>query len=402
MGESLPPNSNNQNQQQIFSIENSTNRELGKQLRQEIDQLTKQFIELDDHENKILLSKKSIILELADKFERLQEIGEYPFPVHSICDGVLKHLKRNGYNIGKTYVYTIIKENAPQYINSDLDYRNSSYQIIQSKPIDIKTYQDIVSQSSDTLLNTKFDLLEDDQIRDLIEKHYSYIDRLQEYADQRNILLSTYQEQQQEEGSPHYDSKELDPFKDQITTDKPDPNEIPSTLAEATIQLGDTIEECGKMFKATGKMMMDYPPAPQDQELEINAVKRVYDWKEFWRGLILALKSGTDRKYRRSITQWMKIADDEESWGKHAASSKNPYLAKFRDPKTGEWKEEIRKLTREQIGDKAIRIREFQGFMKKVMPACLDFIRWSEIYMFPYASGLSTKLHEKLSDRSLR
>src|SRR5688572_13294214 len=107
--------------EQIFSIENSSNKELGSQLRSEIDQLAKHFMELDDQENKILISKKAIILEIADKFERLHEIGEYPFPITSICSDVYTHLQRKGYSVNRDYVYTVIKDNAPQYINGSYD-----------------------------------------------------------------------------------------------------------------------------------------------------------------------------------------------------------------------------------------------------------------------------------------
>jgi hypothetical protein len=148
--------------------------------------------------------------------------------------------------------------------------------------------------------------------------------------------------------------------------------------------------------------MEKYPPEESDRVMEVEAVKEVREWKQFWLLLTQGLKGGTDRKYRRSIVQWVKIAQDENDWGKHAASSKNPYTARFIDPQTGELKEEIRKLTREQIGDVSPKVREFALLFKKAVPACFKFLGWSEIYLHPWTNGLSTKLSDKLSDRSLR
>jgi hypothetical protein len=149
-------------------------------------------------------------------------------------------------------------------------------------------------------------------------------------------------------------------------------------------------------------MMMKYPPDENDTHMEIEAVREIREWKQFWKLLTQGLKGGTDRKYRRSIVQWVKIAQDENDWGKHAASSKNPYQARFIDPETGEMKEEIRKLTREQIGDVSPKVREFALLFKRAVPACFKFITWSEYYLHPWTNGLSTKLSDKLSDRSLR
>jgi hypothetical protein len=150
-------------------------------------------------------------------------------------------------------------------------------------------------------------------------------------------------------------------------------------------------------------MMLNYPPDPEDQELEMKGAQMIREWASWFRDVLaVCFKSGTDRKYRRSIFEWVKIADDENDWGKHAASSKNPYLAKFQDPKTGEWKEEIRKLTREQIGDKSPKVREFTRTFAKLVPAGIGLIRWSEKNLNPFTNGESIKLGPKLSDRSLR
>jgi hypothetical protein len=194
----------------------------------------------------------------------------------------------------------------------------------------------------------------------------------------------------------------LDPFKDPIFTDTPQTRQTPSTLAMETIDLGKAIQDCGRTIESTGKMMEKYPPEESDKVMEVEAVKEVREWKTFWLLLTQGLKGGTDRKYRRSIVQWVKIAQDENDWGKHAASSKNPYTARFVDPQTGELKEEIRKLTREQIGDVSPKVREFALLFKKAVPACFKFLGWSEIYLHPWTNGLSTKLSDKLSDRSLR
>jgi len=375
----------------IFALENSVNPELGQQIRNEIEHLANEFIQLDDQEKKILRSKKTIILEIADKFERLREIGEYPFPINYICSSIYHYLQRKGFDISSQYIREVCRDNAPQYLND-------SYQNRNTLAIDIKLQQDEILKALQTLKSAKLSILKTEQIQDIIPSLYETIDSYENYANKNNITPAPFQQAQQ----ANYDAEELDPYRDQITTDKPDPRSKPSNLVEATRLLGESIVQCGNTIINTAKMMSMYPPEETDTELEKKAVIRVYEWGTFWETLADALKNGTDRKYRRSVIQWTQIADDEDSWGKHAASSKNPYVSKFKDPKTGEWKQEVRKLTREQIGDVAPKAREFASLFRKVIPACLDFVRWSEVCMFPYASGLSTKLHDKLQDRSLR
>jgi hypothetical protein len=379
----------NSAQIQIFNTESSRDPKLGTQLRSRLENLANEFIELDDKEKIIKRDKKSLILEIADVFESLHEIGEYPLPISMIGSTMYTYLQRKGFNISDQYVRKVLHENAPHFLND-------SYQNSNSSAIDIKIYQQEITEATERIANVKFSMLKREQIQNLVSKLEQSLQDTTDYAGEHNILID------RDEGVPHFDLEDTDPFKDQIFTDKPDPRGTPSNLAEATVLLGESIIDCGRTIKANGEMMRDYPPDEDDKELEINAVGRVNEWKQFWYLLSQALKAGTDRKYRRSIVQWMQIADTEADYGKHAASSKHPYMARFRDPKTGEWRQEIRKLTREQIGDKALRIREFTGFFKKTMPAFLDWVRWSEIYMFPYAAGLSTKLHDKLSDRSLR
>ena len=374
---------------QIFTTESSKDPALGTQLRNKIEELTNEFIDLDDKEKIIKRDKKSLILEIADLFERLHEIGEFPLPIDEIGGRIYIYLQRKGFDVTDRYIRKVLSENAPHFLHDSYQDRNSS-------SIDIKIYQQEVLDAIDKVKNIKFSLMKKEQIMDIHSHLYEGLDSVLSYSNTHGILLDRNEE------VPHYDYEDTDPFKDSILTDTPDPTGIPSNLAEATIQLGDSIITCGRTIRANGEMMQSYPPDKGDIELEVNAVKRVSEWRDFWNVLSQSLKSGTDRKYRRSIVQWVQIAEAENDYGKHAACSKNPYLAKFRDPKTGEWKTEIRKLTREQCGDVAPKVREFAKLFRKTVPACLDFIKWSEDYLHPYTNGLSVKLGPKLSDRSLR
>jgi len=386
----------NNNNNNIFTPSNSDNKELGHSIRQEIEILATEFIRLDDQERAIKRDKKSLILEIADKFERLHEINEFPYPIHRIGSYLYRYLQRKGFDISEVYIWKVLKDNAPQYLNH-------SYQEINSKDIDINIYRKQVLDAAKLLKDAQLDLLSRDDIQELIQTEYEGIDQHEAFADANNII-PVPSGQQSGEHIPSYDVEDLDPFKDAIYTDVPSQENRtkPSDLGLETIELGRCIQDCGKTIESTGHMMMKYPPEENDKELEVNAVKRVREWKEFWILLTQGLKGGTDRKYRRSILQWYKIADDEKSWGKHASSSKNPYIAKFIDPETGEWKEEVRKLTREQIGDVSPKVREFGLLFKKAVPACYDFLIWSHEYLHPYTNGLSKKLSAKLSDRSLR
>lgn len=377
----------------IFTPENSSNIGLGIQIRQQIESLANMFIGLDDQEKTIKINKKSLVLEMADSFERLHSIGEYPFPINNICNSIYRYLYRKGFDISDRYIQKILKENAPQYLNY-------SYQRANSSAIDIKLSQEETLEALRILKDTNLDALRVEQIQDLIPSLYEIIDDCEDYA-QRNNITPAPSGRGKETTTPQYDSEDNDPYKEHIPCDKPDQRTTPSNLVDATFRLGESILKCGNTIINIAKMMKEYPPNAEDLEMEVNAVKRVNEWRSFWDVLALALKNGTDRKYRRSVIQWTQIADDEKDWGKHAASSKNPYIARFKD-KDGNWKEEVRKLTREQIGDVAPKAREFALLFKKVLPACLDFIHCSEIYLFPYAAGLSTKLHDKLQDRSMR
>jgi hypothetical protein len=377
----------------IFTPSNSDNKELGNGIRHEIEILATQFIELDDRERAIKRDKKSLILEMADKFERLHEINEFPYPIHKIGSYLYRYLQRKGFSVSDEYIRVVLKENAPQYINSSCQDSNSG-------DIDIKIYRKQILDAAKLLRDANLELLTRDDVQELITIQYECIDTHESYADANNITpIPTTQQTQQ---VPHYDVQDLDPFKDPIFTDTPTQRQTPSTLAAETIDLGRVIQDCGRTIESTGKMMEKYPPEESDRQMEIEAVKEVREWKTFWQLLTQGLKGGTDRKYRRSIVQWVKIAQDENDWGKHAASSKNPYQARFIDPQTGELKEEIRKLTREQIGDVSPKVREFALLFKKAIPACFKFITWSEYYLHPWTNGLSTKLSDKLSDRSLR
>lgn len=372
----------------IFATENSTNKQLGQQIRHEIESLAQQFIQIDDQEKTLKRSKKSLILEIADKFEHLHQIGEYPFPINNICSSIYRYLQRKGFDTSDRYIQLVLRANAPQYVNS-------SYQKANSSDIDIKFEQEEIMEAVRTLKHANLDILTREQKQELVPELFETAYTYEDHCRTQNITPAPHSQAQE----AHYDSDEADPYRDQITTDMPP--RIPTNLAEATRILAEYIINCGHTIMKTAEMMENYPPEKADIEMEKQAVLRIYEWATFWDLLAQGLKNGTDRKYRRSVVQWTQIADDEESWGKHAASSKNPYTAKFKD-KDGNWKEETRKLTREQIGDVAPKAREFAKLFKRSVPACLDMVRWAEIYMFPYASGLSVKLHAKLQDRSLR
>jgi hypothetical protein len=383
-------------EQELFCVEKSTNKELGKQIRNEIETLANKFMELDDAEERILRSKKSIILEIADKFETLKEIGEYELPIHTIASSVLRYLQIKGYSVTKIHVYNVIRDNAPQYIS--ISAEGNSYQDVNSLQLDINLERSKITDAVQTLKNANWKILKRDQVQDSHDSIFEIVDTLDDFVRENEISTT-----RGDEGIPHYDSQELDPFKDPVITDKSSQEPRESNLSSATFELADAIDHLAKIVRANAKMMMSYPPDPEDQELEMKGAQRIREWASWFRDVLaVCFKSGTDRKYRRSIFEWVKIADDENDWGKHAASSKNPYLAKFQDPKTGEWKQEIRKLTREQIGDKSPKVREFTRTFAKLIPAGIDIIRWSEKNLNPFTNGESIKLGPKLSDRSLR
>lgn len=395
--------SGNYNQIQIFQVESSKDPQQGKKLRNEIEFLANQFIDLDHDETRILRDKKKIILEMADKFEQLHEIGEYIFPITQICSDIYKYLSKKGYSISKTYVYEVIKDFAPQYSNNHQQNENSNsdddddvYQKVNSGQIDIQIIRKKVEEASEFLYKLNPNLLSRHQIQDIIPKHDEFVANIIDFAKRHDILIVNSGE---ESSTPNYDSSEADPFKDPVITDKPGAR--PSNLSDASFRLAKAFYLLSKTIEANAKMMVDYPPDPNDVELEIKGVNDINEMADFIEQLDISIKGGTDRKYRRSILQWAAITDDEETWGKHAASSKNPYIARFKD-KDGNWKQEVRKLTREQIGDKAPKVREFTKTFKSYLPAFYKFMKWSEICLHPFTNGESVKLSGKLSDRSLR
>jgi len=390
-------------EQEIFSVENSTNKELGKQIRNDIENLASKFIDLDDEEKKILRTKKSLILEIADKFERLHEIGEFPLPIYRIGGQVLRYLQIKGYNINEDYVGEVLKSNQPQYLNISASENNNdinnSYQDMGNPDIDIKNYQRKVMEAVQVLKTVNWKMMKRDQIQDIHSSSFEIVDSVEDFVSDNNISTT----RQSDEYIPSFDSQELDPFKDPVITDRPFEEPRVSNLSSATHELANALEYLQKIVKANAKMMEAYPPDPADHELEVKGSQMILGWASWFKEVLaVCFKSGTDRKYRRSIFEWVKIAQDENDWGKHAASSKNPYIAKFVDPKTGQWKEEIRKLTREQIGDKSPKVKEFTNKFYKLIPEGISIIRWSEKYLNPFTNGESVKLGPKLSDRSLR
>ena len=390
--------SGNSAQIQIFNLESSKDPQQGQQLRNEIENLATKFIELDDKETHILREKKMIILEIADKFEQLKEINEYIFPITSICSDIYKYLSRKGYDISRRYVYEVIKDFAPQYSNHTTNsVVADSYQSVHSSQIDIKIEQKQADDSTNFLHKLNPKVLSRHQIQELIPKLDDVVSNLVDYAKEHDILLLS--EEQANGTTPNYDADEADPFRDPVITDQPDPR--PSTISAATYRLAESYTTLGKTVKANADMMVQYPPDTNDIEVEIKGANDINDLADFNYLLDKSIKGGTDRKYRRSLLQWAKISEDEDTWGKHAASSKNPYIAKFKD-KEGNWKQEVRKLTREQIGDKSPKVRDFILTFKKLLPGYFRMMKWSEIYLHPFTNGESVKLSGKLSDRSLR
>ena len=390
-------NANSLGPAQVFAVENSRNPDLGNKIRNEIESLAQHFIKLDDQENEILRSKKSIILEICDKFERLYEIGEYPFAINTIGSNVIEYLKRKGFKINIQYAYDVIRDNSPQYINLYIDREQelNSYQKLGTLKNDITFEQQKIIEAIKTLKNANLDTVTSHTFKEAVPDLYDTVQKYQSYADNNNILVFNPTEL---EDTAQFDSPDLDPFGETIRAPKPDPRS--SNLQQATQRMGNAFIALGKSINTTAKLMYEYPPA-EDDEIEKKAAERVDKMTDFILVLDEALQGGTDRKFRRSILQWIKIADDEESWGKHASSSMNPYTAIYRD-KDGNWKQEIRKLTREQIGEKAPKAREFSRIFKQALPGFFDFLKWSEIYLHPYTNALSIQLHDKLSDRSMK
>src|SRR5215208_2466315 len=203
-------NINNNNTNNIFTPSNSDNKELGHSIRQEIEILATEFIRLDDQERAIKRDKKSLILEIADKFERLHEINEFPYPIHKIGSYLYRYLQRKGFSVSDEYIRIILKENAPQYINSSCQDSNSS-------DIDIKIYRKQVLDAARLLKDAQLDLLSRDDIQELIQTEYEGIDQHEAFADANNITPLPSGPQSGEH-IPHYDVEDLDPFKDPIFT----------------------------------------------------------------------------------------------------------------------------------------------------------------------------------------
>ena len=197
---------------QIFSPSNSDNKELGNQIRQEIEILATEFMKLDDQERAIKRDKKSLILEMADKFESLHEINEFPYPIHKIGSYLYKYLQRKGFSVSDEYIRITLRDNAPQYLNN-------SYQDSNSWDIDIKIYRQETLEAAHKLKDTKLELLSREDVQELLTLLYECVDTHEEYAEANNI--TPIPSNQQTAQVPHYDVEDLDPFKDPIFTDTP-------------------------------------------------------------------------------------------------------------------------------------------------------------------------------------
>ena len=377
--------------------------EEGKQLYSKLDNLANQFIQIDDQEVKIKIEKKSLILEMADICEQLHEKGEYLLPITSICSSVYKFVSRKGYDVSRSYVYDVIKENAPQYLNEKVDELTKElrkrtidrYQNVQNRQIDTEILNQKVKDAIELLLNTSPNDIDSSIIQEYTTKiDQNIVGNWIDHSQKVGINLVSFNENE-----PTFDSKDNDQFREIIRTDKPEYRE--NDLGEQLMNLGDSHIELGKILRRAGENANQFPFEENDPR-EQKFANKIKNSAAFNRLLVTVVKPMTDLKYKRSLFEWFDIDRTEKDHGVHAASSKNPGEGWIRDPETQELVRVKRNLTREHIDDKVPEIRSIKAMFKKYLDDYLYINEWYVERMKNYAIGQSYKLGPKLSDRKFK
>lgn len=385
------------------------NKTLVDQLLLKKDILYKQLFEIEDRIETDTRTKKEKIRELAHTYEQLIDAKAITLRKWQICAEIIHRYKIGGYNEGsQRYVAEVLDD---KYKNSSYIslYKHKTLDIneLEKKALDKKSieeleqeveakkniWQDIENNIQrehlkpheylDVLITTKRQLdtlaemvkngdliqtFSDSQLYDFKKFITSLEQKTEIEASKRNLNLENME--YYSNSTPDYsdvetyEARTLDPFKDKISTDSPEPRESP--YYKALKDFGMAIITRGKTIIAIADHVYKYPPALSDN--------RVLQWTERLNDPILEeklvtelIKAGSDLKYKRSSIQWSEIIDSQIDFGDHAGHARHPVIGVWFDKEKGEWQYEQRKVTREQVTDKAPEVIEFRNTMMEFL-----------------------------------
>lgn len=159
---------------------------------------------------------------------------------------------------------------------------------------------------------------------------------------------------------------------DVIRTEGPEPRK--SKLQESWLRIEALAGQVAKKVYA-------YPPPLEKDEEWAKAVDALGDVFQPW----------TDKKFRKDMQGWLKVQLDNIDFGKHAAGCIN-YTVSSRG--------EVRKLTREQVGDKYEEIILFALKLYHSAIAFPEMTQWYETQFEPWDADRSVRMFSKLSDKA--
>ena len=379
------------------------------ELNKRLETLANEFITIYDQERQNGITKKSIILEMADIYHQLFEKGTYKLPLYTVCHSIINYLGRKGYNVSDDYVHRVLRNNAPQYTfeRSFIEKRQQlqqtaenaeSYEIATTSLNDRKIVNQKYKEALDFILETNHELIDRSIFQEYTPRVDQWVGQTYDYSRENDILIPHFNENE-----PHYQSPDNDPFKDTIRTDKPEYRE--NSLGFACKEYGYELEQSGKLWQRVGDNVHQFSfdtSQEEQKKLEESFTYQLKQASKVERLKQQVIKPLTDLKFKRTISEWFNIVDSYDDHGIHAASSKNPGIGKYKNPETGEIVEQERKLTREHIDDKVDTIKNFGILLKKMFPFEVMMEKWYTMRMKDWAIGQSIKLGPKLSDKKFK
>ncbi|MGD1837496.1 MAG: hypothetical protein ACPKPY_05500 [Nitrososphaeraceae archaeon] len=356
--------------------------------------LWEEFGKLEETNTQNNIKKKAIILEIASIYEN--RFNHDSVFVNSIASIIIRLSKKHGYAVSQSWVYDILPDKYKQIKleqSSSRTFRTG--EIYDNKDLEeFSIYKQQRKEALKILKYTDWSIFSREEIYDVVPK------TKQIYVEQTSIVKDEKLDDEvldELEKQPTFDSIALDPFRHKIQTDKPETRI--NALGSSMMKLAKAYFLLSKSWESASKKANEFPLDKYDPREEKWA-KIIEDNAKFIQMCAAVVKPATDLKYKRSVSEWVDIAHYEKIQGKHASASKNEAEGIYKNPDTGEWVRAPRKLTREQVGDRAQTIRKFGNLFKEFLPTYYIMEQWYIEKMKPYAVGLSVKLGPKLSNRA--
>jgi hypothetical protein len=330
-----------------------------------------QTVLLNDRElHESELSMRVAALEMAANLEELYNLKAFNLPINCIFNVILTELKKNGLSeSGRRALYRVFDTEETKKFrfltNIETSYTCDNVTNIANIHEELDTQQKQITESINTL--KRFDCMPQynkDLYRDATESLLDITQSMVQNCDNNGILLLQHNTQQQRDNAKKLDTCRIK---------KPDPAE-----SDITGWLKLLIEELQKVHDK----FLSYHP------------EKIEDAINYCQGIkvhVQLLRSIVDDKWARNYWAWLGVIKEMKSQSKHSAMSKSGIMGA---------QGRIRKLTREQIGDKADEVLEFAMQFIEHSPAYWDLMYASAKLREPLIAELHNDRRPKLIESS--